>query len=66
MELSQGISLKRFQQENSTLHISANTIEFLENRSNLSLLSWPEKRPDLNPIKNVLSKITKGVYLHNK
>ena len=41
-----------FQQENSTSHTARVTTEFL-NATNVNVLPWPAKSPDMNPIEHL-------------
>lgn len=48
-----------FMQDNSPVHTAENVMRYFSNR-NYELLDWPAKSPDLNPIENVWSWMTKN------
>jgi hypothetical protein len=41
-----------FQQDNCSVHTARRVTEWFENH-NISVLDWPSRSPDLNPIKNM-------------
>jgi len=50
-----------FQQDNASIHSARVTRAWLE-ASNIDVLPWPAKSPDLNPIENLWGKLTQMVY----
>ncbi|KAF0712956.1 hypothetical protein AaE_011906 [Aphanomyces astaci] len=52
-----------FQQDNASIHASAETKAFLAEQ-NVPLLSWPSLSPDLNPIENVWGYLVRKVYVN--
>ena len=49
-----------FQQDNARIHTSALTKNFLSQKG-VTLLDWPAKSPDLNPIENLWGIVARDV-----
>ena len=54
-----------FQQDNTSIHVSRSTKNWLEER-NIQCLSWPALSPDLNPIENIWDYLVRKVYQNDK
>lgn len=54
-----------FMQDNAPVHTSQATKAFL-NQQNVRLLSWPPRSPDMNPIENLWSQLSRIVYADGK
>ena len=50
-----------FQQDNSPIHVSRETLNFFK-EANVKLLDWPPYSPDLNIIENVLEMLSSHIY----
>jgi hypothetical protein len=50
-----------YQQDNSSIHMSRETRQFLAEQ-NVSLMEWPARSPDLNPIENVWAAMSREIY----
>ena len=50
-----------FQQDRAPAHVAGYTQNWLE-QHDISVLDWPSRSPDLNPIENIWSELTKEVY----
>lgn len=50
---------KIFMQDNSPVHTAENVMQFFS-RQNFTVMEWPPKSPDLNPIENVWSRMENG------
>ncbi|GMF67263.1 unnamed protein product [Phytophthora fragariaefolia] len=54
-----------FMQDNVSIHASTKTREFFKG-INVTLLEWPTRCPDLNPIENVWAILADKDYRHGK
>lgn len=54
-----------FQQDNAPAHM-ANTVKEYFRQNNINVVKWPSLSPDLNPIENLWSWISKKLYAHGK
>ena len=50
-----------FQQDNCSIHVAKKSKKYFE-EAKISLLEWPARSPDLNPIENVWEMISRIVY----
>ena len=53
-----------WQHDNASIHSSRETRIFFE-RSQIQVLPWPAKSPDLNPVENFFAEMTRLVYKDN-
>lgn len=51
----------RFQQDNAPIHTSRSTKAWFEAK-NVSVLDWPARSPDLNPVENLWGVLARKVY----
>jgi len=56
-----GVEDWTFQQDNASIHKSAQTTEWLRNTV-ANVLEWPAKSPDMNPIENLWGILARMVY----
>jgi len=54
-----------FQQDNAPCHRANNTEEWFE-RKGISVMEWPSRSPDLNPVENLFGLLARKVYEGNK
>lgn len=54
-----------FQQDNASIH-TANVTKTWFHESNIEVLEWPAKSPDLNPIENLWAILARDIYDHGR
>jgi transposase len=54
-----------FQQDNASIHVSQFTRAWMETK-NLTVMNWPARSPDLNPIENVWGELARAIYSNGK
>ena len=54
-----------YQQGNASIHVSKRSTEFF-NEENIELLDWQSRSPDLKPIENLWSIISRKVYANGR
>ncbi|KAG3108305.1 hypothetical protein PI124_g12577 [Phytophthora idaei] len=54
-----------YQQDNASIHRSHLTKDFFE-EEDITMLNWPARSPDLNPIENVWSMMARYVYANGR
>ena len=54
-----------FQQDNASIHTAEVTKAWFEDK-NVTLLDWPAKAPDLNPIENLWGFLSRHVYIQGR
>ena len=59
------MSNKVFMQDGAPAHTAKNTKNFLQERG-ISVLKWPPKSPDLNPIENLWGIVKSGIKVKLK
>jgi len=53
-----------FQHDNAPIHTARIVQNFLQ-ENNITVLPWPSKSPDLNPIENIWGAMVKSIYQHD-
>lgn len=54
-----------YQQDNAAIHCSRETMDFFSEMQ-ITLLAWPARSPDLNPIENVWAMLARSIYQGGK
>ena len=54
-----------FQQDNAPIHVSNETLNWLD-ANEIDTLEWPPQSPDLSPIENIWALLTSRVYANGK
>ena len=55
----------QFQHDNAPIHASRATKEWLKQK-NIDIIEWPARSPDLNPIENAWSQLSRQVYKNGR